>query len=262
MCNSRRTFETGFIAAAPSVERAVHARRESERPVGALTASCRSKTISSHDRSSAWPKSYVPHMAICRFEAILPAETLAPLGLGGRVAERPVEARQLHASPDLGESGESQAAFPARSAREPPHRRPNATSRLSSNGCGPVQRSTSRPKATSVATAACIHAQGNRRGPRAVCRPLALRGRVRPFPGRAAVDALSRASYAGAADIGTSLAAARPITTSALLATFLSRRPEDVRGPGRQCARCASSSTRCPGTSSSIPNCACVRKPR
>ncbi len=68
--------------------------------------------------------------------------------------------------------------------------------------------------------------------------------------------------YAGDADIGTSLAAARPITTSALVASVSPRGPRDVRSAGCGARGAGSGSIRCPETSSSTPNCSTRRRPR
>ena len=69
-------------------------------------------------------------------------------------------------------------------------------------------------------------ARRNRRGALALRRPLALCDRVRPFPRRAALDALSRRSIRRRRRYRDVARRARPITTSALLAAFLLEGPE------------------------------------
>ena len=76
----------GIHRGAAALERAVYARRKSERPVGA-TASCRSRTISSRGRFISLAEELRAAHGDLRLEAILPAETLAALGLRAALSD-------------------------------------------------------------------------------------------------------------------------------------------------------------------------------
>ena len=121
MCNSRRTFETGFIAARLPWS----ARFTRGLNLSGLWARYSILPIENHLHSRpliSLAEDILATHGDLSIEAILPGETVASLGLEGCVLAI-VEARQLHASSDVGESGSPQAALPARSAREPSHGR-------------------------------------------------------------------------------------------------------------------------------------------
>ena len=155
MCNSRRTFETGFIAARLPWS----ARFTRGLNLSGLWARYSILPIENHLHSRPLISLAEELMAAhgdLSLEAILPAETVASLGLEGCVLSDLWKLANFDARSELGEGGSSQAALPARSTRETSARSPSVTSRPSSIACEPEQRFTLRPKATSATTAACV----------------------------------------------------------------------------------------------------------
>jgi hypothetical protein len=230
MCNSRRTFETGFIAAklpwTAWFTRGVN--------LSGLWGVFGILPIENHLFSrpliSLAEELRAAHGDL-PLEAILPAETLEPLGLESRVLSdlwRPNDFARAHAWVKVAKLKQ-------------PYRREvleNLRSVTQRDVAAIVERV--RTGATFYITPEGDFSNDGRMHPMrggvvAALRPFAglwlCAIAYDPFRGGRLSMLYRVLRYAGAADIGTSLAAARPITTSALLAAFLLEGPQAFAVP-------------------------------
>jgi hypothetical protein len=225
MCNSRRTFETGFIAWQMPwtawFTRGLNLSR--------LWAAYNILPIENHLFSRpliSLAEEVRSAHGDFRLEAMLPAEVLEPLGLGGSVLSdlwQPANFERAHAwvklsklrEPYRGEVLENLRAVTKRDIAAIVERvRCGATFYITPEGdfsrdgrMHPMRGGIVEALSPFADLWLCAIAYDPFRGGR-----LSMLYRV--------------VRYAGAADVGTSLAAARPITTSALLAAFLFEGPE------------------------------------
>ncbi len=235
MCNSRRTFETGFIA----WQMAWTARFTRGLNLSGLWAAYNILPIENHLFSR-------PLISLAEelrsahgdlpLEAILPAETLEPLGLEGRVLSdlwKLVNFERAHAwvkvaklkQPYRSEVLENLRAVTRRDIAAIVERvRAGATFYVTPEGdfshdgrMHPMRGGIVEALAPFADLWLCAIAYDTFRGGR-----LSMLYRV--------------LRYADVADIGTSLAGARPITTSALLAAFLLEGPETFATQDAVCA--------------------------
>ena len=220
MCNSRRTFETGFIAARLPWTSRLYARIEPEPLLGGVRhpADREPSLFAAAHQLSRGAARVARRHAARRDPAARDDNAARP---GRSFARRPLEARALYERAGLDQAGAAAAAVPARSARKASQRHRTRHSRdrrertrgrdVLHNAGGRFQPR--RPHAPD--------ARRHRRAARAVCTALALRHRLRPVSPRPPFDALSRACGTKKARIvGTVARRGAPVTTSALLASF------------------------------------------
>ncbi len=224
-CNSRRTFETGFIAA----ELPWTAWFTRGLNLSGLWAGYSVLPIENHLISRpliSWAEELRAAHGDLPLEAILPPETLEPLGLEGRVLS------DLWRAADFMRA----RAWVKVTKLKQPYRREvleNLRAVTERDIAAIVERV--RTGATFYITPEGDFSRDGRMHPmrRGIVDALSPFADLwlcaiayDPFRGRRLSMLYRVLRYAGATDIGTSLAAARPITTSALLAAFLLECPE------------------------------------
>ncbi len=191
MCNSRRTFETGFIATRLALDCVVYARLESERLMGCLRR----------------PADRKPSLLAAAYQ---PGRRVARSARRSR-ARNDLASRNARAAGIRGVACSATCGSPPNFMRarawvkvanlKQPYRREvlenlRAVTRTRRRGNRRVRASRRdvlrhARRGLQSRWPHASDAWGNRRGPLAFRRALALRDRVRPFPGPAALDALS-----------------------------------------------------------------------